>query len=526
MKDRRFLGLLALASLLLPMFVTAQAQRAEPPAATRQPSIVFAGSLLPAPIVLAPAGPLFGLPALVNNLGGTLEADETGESFTLTIEGKEVVIGAGSAIVTVGDNLASLSQPPTRGEGTLLVPLDFLQKSYGDLAGFAFDWRPGTQQLVISRRVAREIPVLLDVVNLQGMTTLVLQFPEVPRYQVVRQTGQIDVRMQGDRLAPPPTPPAVRDPLVQGVTITPEQVRIQLATGAQASNYVLENPFRLVFDVHLPSHATAPPAAGTVARPPDRPGIRTVVVDPGHGGSESGAVGPSGVLEKDLTLALGRELKPRLEALGVRVVLTRTEDETLPLDTRTALANQNKADLFISLHLNSSLAPGAQGAETYFLSAEASDAATARLAEAENATAPGLPEGASGAEAQDLELILWDLAQTHHLLESQRFAAMIQGELNQALQLRDRGVKQAPFRVLNGAAMPAVLVELGFINNPEEEKSLQDASYRAGLVAALARAVGRYKALVEAPTERPVPTPPAGEPPVPAEPAPPRPRRR
>jgi N-acetylmuramoyl-L-alanine amidase len=513
-KDRRFLGLLALFSLLLPVLVTAQAQRDQPPPppAPRQPVVLLDGAVLPVPVTIGPAGPLFGLAALANNLGGTLAADEEGESFTLTVEGKDVVIGAGSSIVTVGDNIVSLSQPPTRGEGTLLVPLDFLQKTYGDLAGFSFDWRPGVQQLLISRRAAREIPVLLDVVHLQGMTTVVLQFPEAPRYQVLRQPGQVDVQMMGDRLAPPPVPPSVADPLVQGVTISPDQVRIQLAPGAQASNYVLENPFRIVFDVHLPSQAPAPAVPGPApGGQPQAPGIRTIVLDPGHGGTETGAIGPSGIQEKELTLTIARELEARLESqLGVRVVLTRNEDANVPHDTRTAIANQNKADLFISLHLNSSLGAGAHGAETYFLSAEASDAAAARMADAENtaATAGGtaLPEGTTGLEAQDLELILWDLAQTHHLLESQRFAAMIQGELNQTLQLRDRGVKQAPFRVLNGAAMPAVLVELGFISNPDEEKKLQDAAYRAELTASLTRAIGRFKALVENKPEPPAQT--------------------
>ena len=523
MKDRRFLGFLALVSLLLPVLVAAQAQRAQlpappPPAAAapRQPIALIDGAELPVPVTLGPTGPLFGLAALVNNLGGTLEADEAGESFTLTIEGKDVVIGVGSAIVTVGDNIVSLSQPPTRGEGTLLVPLDFLQKTYGDLAGFAFEWRPGVQQLVISRRAAREIPVFLDVVHLQGMTTVVLQFPEAPRYQVLRQPGQVDVQMMGDRLAPPPAPPVVTDPLVQGVTIAPEQVRIQLAPGAQASSYVLENPFRIVFDVHLPSQAPAPVAPGPAA-PQQAPGVRTIVLDPGHGGTETGAIGPSGIQEKELTLTLARELEARLESqLGVRVVLTRNEDANLPHDARTAIANQNKADLFISIHLNSSLGAGAHGAETYFLSAEASDAAAERMAEAENAAGGALPEGTAGLEAQDLELILWDLAQTHHLLESQRFAAMIQGELNQTLQLRDRGVKQARFRVLNGAAMPAVLVELGFISNPDEEKKLQDGAYRTELIASLTRAIGRYKALVE---NRPEP-PQVSQPVQPAQPSP------
>jgi len=479
------------------------------------------------PAAINAGGPVFGLNALVNSLGGKLAPGETGESFTLSLEGKDVVIGLGSAIITVGDNIVSLSQPVTRGEGGgLMVPVDFLQKTYGDLSGYAVEWRPETQRLTIAKRAAREFPVTLDVVHLQGMTTVVLQFTAMPRYQIKRQPGEVQVQMMGDRLAPPAPRPPAQDPFLQDVTITPDGVRIQALPGADIASYTLENPFRIVFDLHSPSTAEAPLSAPQ--RPAETaPGIRTVVIDPGHGGVETGAIGPGGVQEKSLTLLLARDLEARLAArLGLRVVLTRSEDATLPLDTRAAIANQNKADLFISIHLNSSLGSGAHGAETYFLSAEASDARAARAATEANAanaantantavTPAGTPAATPGAdtrqEAQDLQLILWDLAQTHHLAESQSFATMIQAELNEALQLKDRGVKQAPFRVLNGAEMPAVLVELGFISNPDEEKKLQDATYRGELVDALTRAVARYKAQVE---NRPAPT--TGQTPGPA----------
>ena len=179
-------------------------------------------------------------------------------------------------------------------------------------------------------------------------------------------------------------------------------------------------------------------------------------------------------MEKELTLTLARDLEARLEQAGIRAVLTRNEDANLPHDNRTSIANQNKGDLFISIHLNSSLGSGAYGTETYFLSTEATDARAARAASSENVDGTPAPEGMDPGSQQameDLQLILWDLAQSHHLAESQRFANLIQGELNQTLQLRDRGVKQAPFRVLRGAAMPAVLVELGFLSNPDEEKN-------------------------------------------------------
>ncbi len=512
----------------------AQTPAAPPPAA--RPSVVLEGREINVPVTLAGNGPMFGLTPLAEALGGTLSTDVSGESVSLKIADKEVVIGQGNAIITVGDAIVSLSQPPVQGEGGLQVPLDFLRKTFGDLLGYSFDWRPETQRLTIARRGTRELPVALDVVHLQGMTTIVLQFPEEPRYKVNRQGSIIQVQMLADRLTPP-APKEIQDPLVQGVTIDPGQIRVQLAEGAQAESYVLEKPFRLVFDVHRTSEVEVPTSPSAPAG--RQAGIHTIVIDPGHGGTEVGAIGPSGIQEKELTLQLARELEAKLaQRLPVRVVLTRTEDANLPLDMRTAIANQNKADLFVSIHLNSSLGSGAYGTETYFLSPQATDTRASSSAATENraaaGSAPATSDAASSAnpanpanpadDTQDLQLILWDLAQTHHMTESQRFANMIQGELNEMLKLKDRGVKQAPFRVLMGATMPAVLVELGFISNPDEEKKLKDPAYREQLVDALSRAIAHYKALVEnqpqsqpaAPGTAPQATPPAAGTPAPA----------
>jgi N-acetylmuramoyl-L-alanine amidase len=530
-KDRRFWASLAFFCLLLPVLVAAQGERAQvpppspaPASPTRGPSVTLEGREIPVPVTIAPGGPLFGLTALVQALGGELTPEESGESLTLTIGEIDVVIGVGSAIMTVGDNLVSLPQPPSRGEGGLQVPLEFLRKTWGDLQGYSFDWRPETARLTIARRGDREISVVVDVVHLQGVTTVVLQFPEPPNYRIHQGAQTVEVQMLADRLAAPPSAPVIEDPLVRGVEINPQAIRIALQPGSAVESYVLESPFRLVFDVHRPSSVETP--TGPTLRPAERlGGIRTIVIDPGHGGTETGAIGPSGVAEKELTLLLARELEARLaQRLPVRVVLTRTGDSNLPHDTRTAIANQNKADLFVSIHLNSSLGAGARGAETYFLSTEASDARAAAAAAAENLDTPGAADDPAG---QDLELILWDLAQTYHLSESQRFAGMIQRELNEALQLRDRGVKQAPFRVLRGAAMPAVLVELGFLSNPEEEKKLQDPAYRGELADALTRAIARYKALVEnrEMTQQPSPSAPPAQGARPSQPGPAEPPR-
>ena len=504
-KDRRTWSLLAFLCLLLPVLLAAQGERTPPPAPAVRPSVVLEGREIAVPVTLGPSGPMFGLTPLAEALGGVLTSDASGESVTLKIADKEVVTGPGNAIITVGDAIASLSQPPVQGEGGLQVPLDFLRKTFGDLLGFSFEWRPETQRLTIARRGARELQVSLDVVHLQGMTTVVLQFPEEPRYHVTRQGNAIQVQMLADRLTPP-VPKEIQDPLVQGVTIEPGQVRIQLAEGAQAESYVLEKPFRLVFDVHHTASVEVPTAP--VAPTERQAGVHVIVIDPGHGGAETGAIGPSGVQEKELTLQLARELEAKLaQRLPVRVVLTRTEDATVQLDTRPAIANQNKADLFISIHLNSSLGSGAYGTETYFLSQQATDNRASTSAAAENQGAAG---GPAAGDSQDLQLILWDLAQSHHMAESQRLANLIQGELNEMLQLKDRGVKQAPFRVLMGATMPAVLVELGFISNPDEEKKLKDPVYREQLVDALSRAIAHYKAQVENQPETATATPGVG----------------
>ncbi len=457
---------------------------------------------LGAPVLTTGDGPLFSLRRVVSRLGGELVAADG--SVTLTLGEVPVIAGPGNPVAIVGREIVELSQAPIEGETEaegLLVPLDFLRASYGELLDFELEWSSDERLLTARRRLPTTVPVSVNVVHLQGVTTVVLEFPHRLDYEVVERTDAVEVRPRHDRFVRPepgsPEASRVRDPLVEDVRVAEDRVRIELAPGTAAESYVLEQPYRLVFDVVREEAPRAETEEGpAIERPRPREGIRTIVLDPGHGGSETGAVGPSGEAEKDLTLELARTLRARLvQRLPVRVVLTRDEDAKLPLDTRSAIANQNKADLFLSIHVNSSLGTGARGAETYFLSMEASDARAAEVAAAENRAAR--PSGAGDDPLYDLQLILWDLAQSYHLAASQRVASLIQEELDSALGLRDRGVKQAPFRVLMGAAMPAVLVEVGFLSNPEEEARLQDPAYRADLVDALVRAIGRYRAEVE-----------------------------
>ncbi len=447
-------------------------------------------------------GPRFALVPIAVALGVELRVGPLGESHTLIFEDRQIIVGPHQpTLLTVtpdGKNrrdVVRLSRMPIRDAQGLKLSLDALEKALGEPLNYQFTWDGDLRALEISRP---ELRFLRGAVNLRHSfpsSWVEIDLSESPRYRVERLPGGLEVRLIGDRLETPVPTRREADPFVEDIVVEPDRVRLELADGAVAAEprLLLRPTVRLVIEVFEGGEAPRAAATDPLRRRRRRsPGVRTIVLDPGHGGSETGAVGAGGTAEAGLTLMIARALRLQLERrLPVRVVMTRTEDVDVPLETRTAIANQNRADLFISLHLNSSFGSRPHGAETYFLSREASDQLAAAVAEAEN-------QSASQASPElDLQMILWDLAQSYHLAESQRFANLVQEELNIALGLRDRGVKQAPFTVLMGAQMPAVLVELGFLSNPEEEEKLQSPAYRAELVDALLRAVSRFKRQVE-----------------------------
>jgi N-acetylmuramoyl-L-alanine amidase len=221
--------------------------------------------------------------------------------------------------------------------------------------------------------------------------------------------------------------------------------------------------------------------------------IQTIVIDPGHGGRmEPGAQGKYGTLEKDITLALALKLKDVIEKnRPVRVVLTRESDVSVSLENRAAKANYNKADLFISIHVNSSFRKDARGSETFFLGTEASDDEARRLAYLENNPAE-VERGIGGDNEDEITMILWDMAQSAYLKESSLLAETIQEELNHLLGTKNRGIKQIPFKVLTGVACPAVLVEVAFISNPDEERKLLTEWFQNNVVEAIYRGVESY----------------------------------
>ncbi len=219
------------------------------------------------------------------------------------------------------------------------------------------------------------------------------------------------------------------------------------------------------------------------------------VIDPGHGGEQRGAVSPRGDLEKDLALDIARRVSQRLKRLGGKVILTRTGDISVPLANRAAVANAIRADLFVSIHLNSMPTAHqrrvANGVETYFLSADATDASATAVAARENADRLA---GEPVIDPNDpVAGILDDLESAAALQGSSRLAYALHDKLVERLGAEDQGVKQAPFYVLAGARMPAVLLEVGFISHPEESVKLRSAEYQDRIAEAIADAVSAWR---------------------------------
>ena len=217
--------------------------------------------------------------------------------------------------------------------------------------------------------------------------------------------------------------------------------------------------------------------------------IGKIVIDPGHGGHDTGTIGPNGLEEKDLVLDVSRRLGKLLQTrLGAEVIYTRKDDTFIPLETRTAIANEEGADLFVSVHANSSHDPDARGVETYYLNFTSSPDAL-EVAARENAV--------SEKSIHELQDLVKKIALKEKIDESQEFASDVQNSLHSGLAAknpgeRDRGVKKAPFIVLIGANMPSILAEISFVSNPGDERRLATSDYRQKIAESLYRGIAKY----------------------------------
>jgi N-acetylmuramoyl-L-alanine amidase len=291
----------------------------------------------------------------------------------------------------------------------------------------------------------------------------------------------------------------VRDGLLQGIRIG-QNTRRTIRVVVDLEHYerhrivTLSHPDRLVIDVYGPrkSDARPPPETGVAVVPRLPAGLRaieTVVLDPGHGGRDPGAIGVGGLREKDITLALARALAPRLEAKGFHVVLTRDSDRFLELEERSALAEAARGDLFVSLHANAAPRRSVRGVETYYLDANH---------ERHSLTVAARENGVPPSDVNDLQATVAKLRVSEVSPHSRRLAELVQRQIVEGMPhafqpVPDLGAKKGPFYVLFLSSMPAVLVEVGFVTNRTEATYLADPGYVEAMSGQIAEALARYR---------------------------------
>ncbi len=279
-------------------------------------------------------------------------------------------------------------------------------------------------------------------------------------------------------------------------TLQRARIVMELDAGERAHRtFHLKNPFRIVTDIYTDGAVAAAPRQPVGAPHTQQAGtfdvrpVRRIAIDPGHGGKDPGAVGRGGIREKDVVLRVSKELEKLLDQRGFDAFLTRSRDVYLTLEERTRKANQQRADLFISVHANASPNRRTEGVETYLLDTRY-DRQTARVAARENGTTVG--------ELNDLQRILASLRLGYNERFAARLADHVQGSLLHGLRsqhkgTRDLGVKRGPFLVLFMADMPAILLELGFVSNRAEAKRLATKAYAKAAARGIAQGVTRYR---------------------------------
>jgi N-acetylmuramoyl-L-alanine amidase len=445
---------------------------------------------------------MFALDELARHFDLTVREDALAGGLTVATKTQSIVLTPGQPLASVGGRLISLPAAPVRDGQTWFVPVDFVTRALGPSLGQRLELRKPSRLILVGDV---RVPRVAGSIEPQGpLARLTLDVAPATPHTVTQDGSRLLVRFEADALDA--TLPSSSAPeLIQAVRPGDGPAALAVDLGPRFGSFrTSDHPAdrgagRIVIDVIALTTSGVPDTPEPPAVPaPETPplldlapagSLRTVVIDAGHGGEEQGANGPDGTLEKDVTLAIARRLKAALEArLGVRVILTRDADQTVGLDERAAVANNNKADLFISLHANASVRPAVSGAEVFYLSLEEYGDQAERVARGESEAVPVF-----GGGSRDIEVILWEMAQARYIAQSASLAQAVESSLREQVPMSPRAIQQAPFRVLVGANMPAVLVEVGFITNPEQERQLATDRFQTAIVRALVNGVVRFR---------------------------------
>ncbi|HEX3644491.1 MAG TPA: N-acetylmuramoyl-L-alanine amidase [Vicinamibacterales bacterium] len=428
--------------------------------------------------------------------------EESLGAVTVSYKGKTIVLTPDQALASVAGRLVSLPAPPSRSGRRWLVPVEFISRAVSLIYDAPLDLRKASRLLVIGDLRVPRITARYDSFGSSGRLTI----DATPRATatVTQEAEHLTLKFDADALdvANPPLPTPGSPGLILGLRVVDATtMAVDLGprfAGFRATSQPVDTIMRLVIDLVVAQTDAAAAAPATPAPPPPPPSdlppsfgqtvsaFRTIAIDAGHGGDDEGVRSAEGVKEKDLTLAIARRVRSVIEArLGLRVLLTRDDDRSVPVDERASLANNNQADLFVSLHANGSMRRNASGASIY-VAAFDRDAAQASAGGGER-----VPTFGGG--SREIELVPWNLAQTRHLDQSSAFAALLQQALQEHVPLSARPIERAPLRVLESANMPAILVELGYLTNPEQAKMLASDAFQNSVAQALLDAIVKFR---------------------------------
>ena len=441
--------------------------------------------------------------AALDDLATTFQLAVREESLAITVtyKGKTIILTPDQALASVAGRLVALPAAPVRAGRRWLVPVEFISRALAPIYDTRLELRKPSHLVIAGDlRVPR---VILRYESIGVAARLTVDATPRVNSTVSQDDARLIIKFDADAIdvaTPPLQPLPVQS--AQGVlqtvrVVDPVTLAVELGprfAGFNASTQPLDPTMRLVIDLA----STQPPAeaaAPAPTPPPDLslltqpvPAIRTIAIDPGHGGEDEGAKGAEGTKEKDITLAVARRVKAAIEGrLGIRVLLTRDDDRNVPLDERTAVANNNKADLFISLHASASLRESVAGASIFSVAFDRDAEQTGRAALAPER----LPTVGGG--IRDIELVPWDLAQIQHIDRSIELANILGEQFHDRIALSPRPVDRAPLRVLESANMPAVLVEMGYLTNAGQEKQLAGAAFQYTFVQAILDAVLKFR---------------------------------
>jgi N-acetylmuramoyl-L-alanine amidase len=436
------------------------------------------------------AADLVPLDRLASLFNLTLTEDTLVGGLIVRGAGQTILLIPGQSFASIGPGrVVSLPAPVTRDRGLWEVPVEFIRQALGPALGQPVEIRRATRVILVGAIRLPQVSGRAESLGPVHRVTLETQ-PPAPR-TVTRAGNRLIVQFDAVALDFQPIP-GLAPEFVTNIQVDGASLVFML--GPTTAGYRIDDsaPSRLVIDLMAPgpppdpaAPASAPEAAPDGDPPPldlTPPGtIRSVVIDPGHGGGDTGVRGPGNQEEKDVVLRLARRLKSAIESrIGLRVILTRDDDTDVPLDRRASIANNNKADLFISLHTNASVRPAVAGTQVLSLSL---DDYRGRI---DPADATPLSVPVVGGGTRTIDIVPWDIAQVSFADQSATVAAILERHLGEQDVPLFRGpVSRMPLRTLVGAHMPAIMIEAGFLTNPEDAQALGAADHPQRIVTAI-----------------------------------------